>query len=79
MRKSWSAVKRFDPNAVVFLGDMMDNGRFASDDEECVFITIMLAFLLTPASNLSSPAVPYPSNKTSPLNLLGFETLLPES
>ncbi|KAH8119213.1 Metallo-dependent phosphatase-like protein [Phellopilus nigrolimitatus] len=35
LRRSWSAVRRrFRPDVVVFLGDMMDNGRDASGDEE---------------------------------------------
>ena len=37
MRKSWRAVhQRFRPDYVVFLGDMMDNGRLDMSHEECV-------------------------------------------
>ncbi|KAI5123642.1 hypothetical protein M0805_001675 [Coniferiporia weirii] len=34
LRKSWTVVRRFAPDVVVFLGDMMDNGRLAYADEE---------------------------------------------
>ncbi|THH08090.1 hypothetical protein EW145_g2951, partial [Phellinidium pouzarii] len=34
LRKSWAATRRFAPDVVVFLGDMMDNGRYASGDQE---------------------------------------------
>lgn len=34
IRKSWTVATRFRPNVVVFLGDMMDNGRYASGDAE---------------------------------------------
>ena len=34
MRKSWRAVLRGRPNEVVFLGDMMDNGRLEMRDDE---------------------------------------------
>ena len=37
LRKSWRAVLRQNPHAVVFLGDMMDGGRFAMSDTEYVF------------------------------------------
>lgn len=37
MRKSWRAVyQRFHPDYVVFLGDMMDNGRLDVSHEEYV-------------------------------------------
>jgi ethanolamine phosphate phosphodiesterase len=36
MRKSWWATKQLHPDVVIFLGDMMDNGRFAMPDAECV-------------------------------------------
>ena len=36
MRKSWWATKQLNPDVVVFLGDMMDGGRFAMSDEEYV-------------------------------------------
>ena len=36
LRKSWLAASHFDPHVVIFLGDMMDNGRLTSSDEECV-------------------------------------------
>ena len=35
LRKSWLVASRFDPDVVIFLGDMMDNGRLTSSDEEC--------------------------------------------
>ncbi|KIP11652.1 hypothetical protein PHLGIDRAFT_83335, partial [Phlebiopsis gigantea 11061_1 CR5-6] len=34
LRKSWWATLRLRPHSVVFLGDMMDGGRFAMDDAE---------------------------------------------
>ena len=34
LRKSWRAVRRQRPDAVVFLGDMMDNGRVDMSDSE---------------------------------------------
>lgn len=34
IRKSWRAVLRRRPEQVVFLGDMMDNGRVDMSDEE---------------------------------------------
>ncbi|KZT04704.1 Metallo-dependent phosphatase [Laetiporus sulphureus 93-53] len=34
LRKSWRAALNLKPDAVVFLGDMMDNGRAAMSDEE---------------------------------------------
>ncbi|KAG9127958.1 hypothetical protein FRC07_006975 [Ceratobasidium sp. 392] len=34
LRKSWRAAKRLYPDAVVFLGDMMDGGRYRMLDEE---------------------------------------------
>ena len=34
IRKSWRATRRLHPDAVAFLGDMMDNGRVDMPDEE---------------------------------------------
>ncbi len=34
IRKSWRAALRRHPHAVIFLGDMMDNGRYAMSDDE---------------------------------------------
>jgi hypothetical protein len=34
IRKSWNVATQLRPNVVVFLGDMMDNGRYASSDAE---------------------------------------------
>ncbi|KAF8608899.1 Metallo-dependent phosphatase [Ceratobasidium sp. AG-I] len=34
LRKSWRAAKRLSPNMVIFLGDMMDGGRYRMLDEE---------------------------------------------
>ncbi|KAI0074379.1 Metallo-dependent phosphatase [Panus rudis PR-1116 ss-1] len=34
MRKSWRAVRTLKPDTIIFLGDMMDGGRFAMSDEE---------------------------------------------
>ncbi|KLO20354.1 Metallo-dependent phosphatase, partial [Schizopora paradoxa] len=34
LRKSWLVASRFEPDVVIFLGDMMDNGRLTSSDEE---------------------------------------------
>ena len=36
LRKNWRAALRKKPDAVVFLGDMMDGGRFAMSSAECV-------------------------------------------
>ena len=50
MRKSWRAVyQRFRPDHVVFLGDMMDNGRLGMSHEEYVnqfrgFFDLMFVF-----------------------------------
>ena len=33
LRKRWSFVRSVRPDAVVFLGDMLDRGRYADDDE----------------------------------------------
>ncbi|KAL5523938.1 hypothetical protein ACEPAG_8111 [Sanghuangporus baumii] len=33
LRKRWSFVRRVRPDVVVFLGDMLDRGRYADDDE----------------------------------------------
>ncbi|KAI0344736.1 hypothetical protein BDW22DRAFT_1326613 [Trametopsis cervina] len=34
MRKSWWATKKLQPDVIMFLGDMMDGGRFAMSDAE---------------------------------------------
>lgn len=34
LRKSWRAAKRLSPNIVIFLGDMMDGGRYRMLDAE---------------------------------------------
>lgn len=34
IRKSWRAARRRRPDSVVFIGDMMDNGRVDMSDEE---------------------------------------------
>ena len=36
IRKSWREATRLEPDAVVFLGDMMDGGRFPMSDAEFV-------------------------------------------
>lgn len=36
LRKNWWVATSKKPDAVVFLGDMMDGGRFDMSDEECV-------------------------------------------
>ena len=36
MRKSWSVATNFKPHAIVLLGDMLDDGRWAMSDDECV-------------------------------------------
>ena len=52
LRKSWRAALRTRPHAVVLLGDMMDGGRFAMSDRECVahssssYIQLLLFFYL---------------------------------
>jgi ethanolamine phosphate phosphodiesterase len=38
LRKSWRAALQTRPHAVVLLGDMMDGGRFAMSDGECVVL-----------------------------------------
>ena len=35
LRKSWWATLRLRPDVIIFLGDMMDGGRFAMSDAEC--------------------------------------------
>ncbi|KAI0688027.1 Metallo-dependent phosphatase-like protein [Cytidiella melzeri] len=34
MRKSWWATKQLHPDVIIFLGDMMDGGRYAMSDDE---------------------------------------------
>ena len=51
MRKSWRAAQALHPNAVVFLGDMMDNGRMSYTAAEYVCTSI---YLLVPAYLWSS-------------------------
>jgi len=34
LRKSWKAAKRLSPDVVIFLGDMMDGGRYRMLDQE---------------------------------------------
>ena len=48
MRKSWRAAQALHPNAVVFLGDMMDNGRmdYTADEYVCVLLIIASIYLL---------------------------------
>jgi hypothetical protein len=46
LRKSWRAALRTRPHAVVFLGDMMDSGRFAMSDDEYV-VLLPLIFSLS--------------------------------
>jgi hypothetical protein len=36
LRKAWGAALRTRPDAVVFLGDMLDNGRADRGHQECV-------------------------------------------
>lgn len=36
LRKNWRAARDFHPDVVIFLGDMMDGGRFNMDDAESV-------------------------------------------
>ena len=36
LRKNWRAALRSHPDKIVFLGDMLDNGRMNMMDEECV-------------------------------------------
>ena len=38
LRKSWWATRQLSPDAILFLGDMMDGGRFAMSDSECVHL-----------------------------------------
>ncbi|KAI0063610.1 Metallo-dependent phosphatase [Artomyces pyxidatus] len=53
LRKSWRVVKHKQPDAIVFLGDMMDNGRANTSSQQCVYsfshsvtASLMLACLL---------------------------------
>jgi len=41
MRKSWQVALRKRPDAVVFLGDVMDNGRLDISDEEWATLSVM--------------------------------------
>jgi hypothetical protein len=36
LRKNWHAALRHKPDAIVTLGDMMENGRYIMSDEELV-------------------------------------------
>jgi hypothetical protein len=40
LRKSWHVTSRLKPDTVVFLGDMLANGRGAKDKERCVHTLI---------------------------------------
>ena len=40
LRKNWKVAINKQPDAVIFLGDMMDNGRDAMSDQECVLSPI---------------------------------------
>lgn len=39
LRKSWRATLRLGPDMFIFLGDMMDGGRFDMDDAESVTLS----------------------------------------
>jgi hypothetical protein len=41
MRRSWAAARRLRPDAVIFLGDMMDRGRVDMPDKECVWSVLI--------------------------------------
>ena len=42
LRKSWNAViAKVEPHMIVFLGDMMDNGRTNVDDSEYVTLVLL--------------------------------------
>ncbi|KAF7790395.1 hypothetical protein EIP86_001350 [Pleurotus ostreatoroseus] len=45
MRKSWWATGQLRPDAVMFLGDMMDNGRVAMSDAEYVAVVILVQIM----------------------------------
>lgn len=47
MRRSWRATQTLHPDVVVFLGDMMDGGRFAMSDPECVRTVILESCIIT--------------------------------
>ena len=36
LRKSWHAALKLHPQEVIFLGDMLNGGRYARDADECV-------------------------------------------
>lgn len=36
LRKSWHAALKLRPQEVIFLGDMLNGGRYARDADECV-------------------------------------------
>lgn len=47
LRKNWRAAMRSRPDKIVFLGDMLDNGRMEMTDEECVPLSFPDASVLT--------------------------------
>ena len=46
MRKSWWAAAQLRPDAAMFLGDMMDNGRAAMSDAEYVAVVIFVQIMV---------------------------------
>jgi hypothetical protein len=40
IRKNWREATRLNPDAVIFLGDMMDGGRFPMSDTEYVLLSM---------------------------------------
>lgn len=40
MRKNWQVALRKEPDTIVFLGDVMDNGRLDIPDDEYVYILV---------------------------------------
>ena len=56
LRKAWRVAKSKRPHAVIFLGDMMDNGFADMHITECVYRTL-LAVLIPPPSSSSFPSL----------------------
>jgi ethanolamine phosphate phosphodiesterase len=54
LRKAWRVAKRKRPDAIIFLGDMMDNGFADMHITECVYLPVLITpfFLLPSFSSL---------------------------
>jgi len=47
LRKAWRVAKSKRPHAVIFLGDMMDNGFADMHITECVYRTVLAVLIPT--------------------------------